>query len=317
MSYAADTKKELMTYPAQQCCLIAETSALFAVNGHLEISREGFTLTFTTTTLALARKALRSLKRLYDVPVTITAKKQARLNKKNIYELRVQDKASTIVNELALLDEEAGYAKFIDDTLLIKECDRRAYLRGAFIGTGSINDPGSSTYHLEINVPSESFARDFADLMNTFDLNARVIPKRSRHLVYVKESEKIADFLRIIGATHALLAFEDVRIKRDFVNSITRVMNMELANQNKTLAAATKQLRHIAVLENLADMERLPKTIHEAIVLRKNYPEASLNELSEMSREHFNTEISKSGLNHRFRNIAQLAEEVLHDFNEK
>ncbi len=316
MSFAADTKKELMTLPATQCCLIAETSALLSVNGQLEISKEGLALTFSTTSLALARKALRSLKRLYDVPVEITAKKQVRLKKKSVYALRVREKASLIVNELSLLDDESGYATVIDDTLLIKECDRRAYLRGAFIGAGSVNDPGSQTYHLEINVPSEAYANALADVMNGFELNARVIPKRNRYLVYVKESEKIADFLRIIDATHALLAFEDVRIKRDFVNSITRVMNMELANQNKTLAAATKQLRHIAVLENLTDMERLPKTLHEAMHLRKTYPEASLAELSEMSRDHFNTEISKSGLNHRFRNIAQLAEEVLHDFND-
>jgi DNA-binding protein WhiA len=316
MSFTSDTKQELLTLPMSDCCRIAELSALFAINGHLSISSEGVSLVFQTTSLPLARKVIVSLKRLYSINVDVLSKKQVKLKKKNQYSVIVREKVNSIINELSLMDSEKGYAQSLDDTLIIKECDKRAYLRGVFLASGSINHPNSSSYHAELTVPSVNLATDITALMNTFDLNTKYITKKKNYLVYIKESEKIADFLRIIDATNALLTFEDERIKRDFVNSITRVMNMELANQNKTLDAANKQLKHIAILENLVDMSKLPETLHEAIFLRKTYPEASLNELSDFSKDHFNKPISKSGLNHRYRNISALAMEVLDDFND-
>lgn len=316
MSFTSDTKQELLTLPMNDCCRIAELSALFAINGHLSLSSEGVALVFQTTSLPLARKVIVSLKRLYQISVDVLSKKQVKLKKKNQYSVIVREKVHTVINELSLMDEDKGYAQTLDETLIIKECDKRAYLRGAFLASGSINHPNSSSYHAELTIPSMGLAEDIMDLMNSFDLNTKYISKKKNYLVYIKESEKIADFLRIVDATNALLTFEDERIKRDFVNSITRVMNMEIANQNKTLDAANKQLKHIAILENLVDMNKLPETLHEAIFLRKTYPEASLNELSEFSKDHFNKPISKSGLNHRYRNISALAMEVLDDFNE-
>ncbi|MFH5882303.1 MAG: DNA-binding protein WhiA [Candidatus Izemoplasmataceae bacterium] len=316
MSFTSDTKQELLTLPMTECCKLAELSALFAVNGHLSISSDGIALVFQTTSLPLARKVIQSLKKLYHIQVEVVSKKQVKLQKKSQYAVIVREKVHSVINELALMDETKGFAQSIDDTLLLKECDQRSFLKGAFLASGSINHPGSSSYHAEITVQSEGFAVALTELMNRFDLNTKYISKKKNYLVYIKESEKIADFLRIMGATYALLTFEDERIKRDFVNSITRVMNMELANQNKTLEAANRQLKHIAILENLVDMSKLPDTLNEAIFLRKTYPEASLVELSEFSKDHFNKSISKSGLNHRFRNISALAQEVLDDFNE-
>ncbi len=113
-----------------------------------------------------------------------------------------------------------------------------------------------------------------------------------------------------------MFAYEDERIKRDFVNSITRVMNMDIANQNKTLNAATNQLRSISVLENMTDLSKLPKSMKEAIELRKKFPESSLNELSDHSYDLYNKSISKSALNHRFRNINELAEQIMKNINE-
>ena len=140
--------------------------------------------------------------------------------------------------------------------------------------------------------------------------------KKRGYIAYIKESEKISDFLRVVGAISALFEFEDERIKRDFVNSITRVMNMEIANQNKILVAANKQLRSISVLENMIDVSRLPKSMKEAIELRKKFPESSLNELADLSFEILNKQISKSALNHRFRNINDLSDRILEGLNE-
>ncbi len=152
--------------------------------------------------------------------------------------------------------------------------------------------------------------------MNYFNLNTKVTKKKRGYIAYIKESEKISDFLRVVGAISALFEFEDERIKRDFVNSITRVMNMEIANQNKTLEAANKQLRSISVIENMVDVSRLSTSMKEAIELRKKYPESSLNELSDYSYDIYNKTISKSALNHRFRNMNELAEQIMKNINE-
>lgn len=314
MSFTSDTKQELMALTMNDCCRLAELSALLAVNGQLTISSKGVHIVFVTTSLPLARKVIQSIKKLYKIEVEVMSKQQLKLKKQNQYFVTIKDKAHTIINELSLMHDSLGFAQTIDQTLLVKTCDQRAYIRGAFLASGSINHPNSSSYHAEINVQSESYARALTEVLNEFSLKAKYISKRKSYIVYIKESEKIADFLRIIDATNALLTFEDERIKRDFVNSITRVMNMELANQNKTLEAANRQLKDIAILENLVDMDKLPTSVHEAIVLRKRYPEASLVELSEKSAQHFSKPVSKSGLNHRFRNIKALAEEALNEF---
>ena len=206
--------------------------------------------------------------------------------------------------------------ELLNEPILIKECCKRAYVRGAFLASGSINSPKSASYHLEIHTFDEFQANNLTALLNYFQLNAKTLKRKRGFISYIKESEKIADFLRVVGAMSGLFYYEDERIKRDFVNSITRVMNMDIANQNKTLEAANRQLRSISVLENMMDIRKLPKSMREAITLRQTYPESSLNELSDYSTDLFNKSISKSALNHRFRNINELADQILENLNE-
>ncbi|MFP4077818.1 MAG: DNA-binding protein WhiA [Candidatus Izemoplasmataceae bacterium] len=314
MSFTSDTKKELINVPQDTCCEIASLSAMLAINGYLSLSSEGMRVVFQTTSLPLARKVIATIKKLYGVRVDVLYKKGVRLNKKNQYIVTVKERVMTIIRELGLMDEETGYAQSIDDTIIMKDCDKRAYLRGAFLASGSVNAPVSSSYHLEISVPHERYAESLKDLFNEFQLKAKTLKKKNHYLVYVKDSEKISDFLRIVDAHNALFNFEDERIKRDFVNSITRVMNMEIANQNKTFEAANRQLKQIEIVERIYDEDEIPPSVHEAIFLRKTYPEASLNELSELSKNHYNKQISKSGLNHRFRAIAKLANKAVDEY---
>jgi len=318
MSFTSEAKQELLKIELDKdCCRVATLSALLAVNGHLSLSSEGIRLVFQTGSLPLARKAISYLKRLYEADIEVLSKKGVKLQKQNQYVVIVKERVTMIVRELGLMDEERGYAQYLDDAIIFNDCCKRAFLRGLFLASGSINSPRSSSYHLEVTVSHRSFAEDVQALFNHFELKAKVHEKKQRVLVYIKDSERIADFLRIIGASQALFNFEDERIKRDFVNSITRVMNMEIANQNKTFEAAEKQLKDIAILENILDVESLSEGIKEAIELRKQYPEASLNELSEMSERELGKRLSKSALNHRFRNIAQKAREALEAYYEE
>lgn len=313
MSFASNVKSELLTVKADDCCKLAELSALLNIHGDIHISSDGVRIEFQTTNMQIARKVLASVKELYRVEVDIISKKQMKLQKNDLYIIRIIDKAERIINELGLMNRNE---RLLDDLILQKECCKRAYLRGAFLASGSINSPQSSSYHLEISTYDEKTSEDIMDLLNYFRLNAKSIKRKRGYITYMKESEKISDFLRVVGAINSLFEFEDERIKRDFVNSITRVMNMEIANQNKTLDAANKQLRAISVLENMVNLEKLPKSMREAITLRKDHPESSLNELSDISYDYFNKRISKSALNHRYRNINDLANEILERLDE-
>ena len=316
MSFASNTKSELLSLKADKCCKHAELSALLTLNGSINLSSDGLRIEFQTTNIQIARKVIKSTKELYNIEVDILSKKQMKLKKKDIYIIIIRSRVNEIINELGLMNTSENYFIGIDDTLIIKECCKKAYLRGAFLASGSINSPISSSYHLEIHSSDDNHVNALKDLMNYFYLNTKVTKKKRGYIAYIKESEKISDFLRVVGAISALFEFEDERIKRDFVNSITRVMNMEIANQNKTLEAANKQLRSISVIENMVDVSRLSTSMKEAIELRKKYPESSLNELSYLSYEVVNKRISKSALNHRFRNINDLSDQILEGLNE-
>jgi hypothetical protein len=313
MSFASDTKSELLNVKADKHCNLAELSALLRVNGNVTLSSEGLRVEFHSSNLGVARKVIKNIKELYKVNIEIRSKKQMKLSKKDIYIVIIKYDAQTIINELSLMNQSDN---IMDDPLLVNECCRRAFLRGAFLASGSINSPKSSSYHLEIHSFSEIDAINITDLLNSFNLKAKTLKRKRGFISYIKDSEKISDFLRVVEAINSLFEFEDERIKRDFVNSITRVMNMDIANQNKTLNAANNQLRSISVLENMTDIAKLPKSMREAITLRKQFPESSLNELSDYSSETFNKTISKSALNHRYRNINELAEQILKNLNE-
>jgi DNA-binding protein WhiA len=313
MSFTSNVKSELLTNKADNCCNLAELSALLKIHGDVHLSSDGLSVEFNTTNLKIVRKVITFIKELYRIDVDIMSKKQMKLKKNDLYIVTIRNKASQIINELGLMNNSDD---IMNDPNLLKECCKRAYLRGAFLASGSINSPKSSSYHLEISTSTEQDAINIRDLLNFFLLNAKYIKRKRGYIAYIKEAEKIADFLRVVSAIGGLLNFEDERIQRDFVNSITRVMNMEIANQNKTLGAANKQLRSISVLENMLDMNKLSKSMKEAIELRKENPEASLQELSEISGEMFNKIISKSALNHRFRNINDLADQIMENLNE-
>ena len=313
MSFTSNVKSELLTNKADNCCNLAELSALLKIHGDVHLSSDGLSVEFNTTNLKIVRKVITFIKELYRIDVDIMSKKQMKLKKNDLYIVTIRNKASQIINELGLMNNSDD---IMNDPNLLKECCKRAYLRGAFLASGSINSPKSSSYHLEISTSTEQDAINIRDLLNFFLLNAKYIKRKRGYIAYIKEAEKIADFLRVVSAIGGLLNFEDERIQRDFVNSITRDMNMEIANQNKTLGAANKQLRSISVLENMLDMNKLSKSMKEAIELRKENPEASLQELSEISGEMFNKIISKSALNHRFRNINDLADQIMENLNE-
>ncbi|MCF7924264.1 MAG: DNA-binding protein WhiA [Candidatus Izimaplasma sp.] len=309
MSFAKEIKKELQSLRHLNCCNKAEMSAMLHINGSVEKNSTGISLVFQTTNNSVVRRFVYLLKKLYNFEYSLIQKQIKQFKNKEQFIVKINESVEVLLNELSLLNDDALFFKDVDKDLVEKECCKRAYLRGAFLASGSINSPDTSAYHLEIQSYSKEHSEVVKLLANEFNLNAKVSKNKRGFITYLKEAERIADFLRVIGANNSLFTFEDTRIKRDFKNSINRVINCDIANERKAQEAAKEQLKNIKIIENNIE-SNISKSMKEAIFLRKKYPESSLLELSYASLEHFDKQISKSALNHRFRAIKDLANKI-------
>ncbi|WP_346670905.1 DNA-binding protein WhiA, partial [Faecalicoccus acidiformans] len=182
-----------------------------------------------------------------------------------------------------------------------------------FLAGGSINDPKTTNYHLEIATHEEQMAKGIQKLMQRFYLPAKMIVRKNTYVVYLKAGDKIADFLRLCNASQALFDFEDSRIQRDFYNNLKRLDNCELANEMKTLKAAQEQLNYIEVLEKNARKIKISEKIRHVMEIRKRFPEANMNELCEQCYLEYGEIISKSGMKHRLNKIKELAKPLMEE----
>lgn len=305
MSFASETKKELTQIESNDKCLKAEVSALIRMNGTLSFTNRQLSLDVQTENAAIARRLYTIVKKLYPYNVELLVRKKMRLKKNNVYICRVRDGARELLADLDILSEDFQLNHSLSTSLLSNRDQKRAYLRGAFLAGGSVNNPETSAYHLEIYSLYKEHGEALAELMNKFNLNAKTIERKKGFVTYLKEAEKISDFLGIVGAVQAMLKFEDVRILRDMRNSVNRIVNCETANLNKTIGAAIRQVENIRFIENAIGLDQLPEKLREIARLRVEYQDVTLKELGEMVSTGA---VSKSGVNHRLRKIDEIAD---------
>ncbi|SHE65327.1 DNA-binding protein WhiA [Desulforamulus putei] len=310
MSFSAVTKNELArVVGGKDCCRLAELAALIKMDGSVQISgQKKLSLNIVTENAAVARKIFKLLKNLFGLSTEILVRRRVRLRKNNVYLVRIPSQPGIEEIFKALGIGEAGAAiaeEGINKELIARDCCRKAYLRGAFLGGGSVNNP-EGTYHLEIITDNFKHAQELAELMQSFNLPARVSPRKNWYVVYLKGSEQIVECLNHMGAHAAQLDFENARIYKDMRNQVNRLVNCETANLNKTVNAAVRQLENIKYLADTIGLEKLPKPLREAAELRLQHPDASLKELGEL----WDPPIGKSGVNHRMRKLERLAERV-------
>nr|WP_213017702.1 MULTISPECIES: DNA-binding protein WhiA [Mammaliicoccus] len=299
-------KNELTRIEVDDCCAKAELSALIRMNGNLSISNQQFVINVQTENAAIARRIFSLIKKCFGVEVELLVRKKMKLKKNNIYISRIKVKAKEILDELGIL-QEGVFKQVIDKDILKNDCCKRSYLRGAFLAGGSVNNPETSSYHLEIFSLYEEHSADLTALMNQYDLNAKQLERKKGYISYLKEAEKISDFLSLIGGYQALLKFEDVRIIRDMRNSVNRLVNCETANLNKTVSAAMKQVESIQLIDKEIGIDNLPDRLREVAKLRIDNQDVSIKELGEMVSTG---KISKSGINHRLRKLNEMAEKI-------
>lgn len=306
MSYASEVKKELTTLEVHFGNAKAELMALIRMNGSLGLSNHRFILNVQTENPATARRIYSLLKQFYDVESELLVRRKMKLKKNNLYIVRLNKGSDYVLKDLDILDgfqlKETVPLDFLDDDAKV-----RSYLRGAFLATGSVNNPETSSYHLEIYSLYEDHNQTICEMMNRYGLNARTAKRRSGYITYLKEAEKIADFLSLIGATSSMLKFEDVRIMRDMRNSVNRIVNCENANFNKVADAANRQIESIKYLDKKIGLNNLPVKLQEIAIARMAHPEVSLKKLGELVP---GGPISKSGVNHRLRKIMEQAEKM-------
>ena len=306
MSFTARIKDEISQLEKDRLENIAELSAFVRTN-----AKYGEKLIeLNTENSKIAKRFYSFFKNIYGVSALITTKKSNTFNRNNIYVVEVREKINDILLDLSVIDDNYSYLEIPKDYIVDSKEEQTAYLRGIFLSKGSINDPKTSRYHLELLLDNKYEAVFVQRLLNQFNLNSKILMRDHKYMIYIKDSEKISDFLKIIQAFNAVLYYEDIRIIREQKNMTNRLNNCEQANIEKIISTSNKQLEEIKLIEKEIGLDFLDEKIKEACIYRLKYPESSLSELSEIISMETGKQITKSGLNHRFRKIRQIAEKL-------
>lgn len=307
-SYASEVKKELTGLSVHPEHAKAELSAFLRMNGVLNLNQHHLSLNIVTENPAIARRIFSLIKIAYGIEPALIVSKKMKLKKNYQYLVRLQNNVKFVLHDLDIIDESFGVLTGIPSKIQQSEQLVMSYLRGAFLAAGSINNPETSRYHLEIYSLYQLHNDDLMNLMNKyFYLNAKQTKRRSGYIVYLKEAEKIGDFLHIIGAVNAMLAFEDLRIMRDMRNSVNRLVNCDTANMKKTASAAAKQVEEIKLIDKKIGLDKLPEKLAILAKFRLQNPELTLKEVADKVPDG---PISKSGINHRFQKIKKIAQNL-------
>lgn len=281
--------------------------ALIKMTGSLSIGH-GLLLTMRSENAKVISKAFKLLREYYDPQMEVRVSRKMKLNKNNIYMLRISH-PQAILNDLDLMDGLTFLS--IPTGKIVNTGDtRRAYLAGIFLGCGSVNDPSTSNYHLEMSVNDENHAIFISSLMNSFELRAKVIKRRNKYVVYLKSAKKIGDFLRAVGTVQSASDFETTRISRSFANDYNRINNCDIANEMKAFDASMRQLRAISYIIEQDALNLLSERVKRAALIRLDNQDATLKELVEAYESEYDEAISKATLSRYFKKIETEAKKL-------
>ena len=263
---------------------------------------DGKNLIITSENRKIIDKIYSLIKKYFDINMEVVESENSNFYKNKLINIIISDKIIDILNDLMVFDDDK-YINHVKDYIVDSDDLKKAYLRGVFLATGSINDPKTSRYHMEFLVNDSNEALSVVSLLSYFHINAKIINREKGYMVYVKDSENISDFLKLLGANRAVMYYEDIRAFRDKKNMANRLNNCEQANVDKVISAAKSQLEDCIYLLDTLGEKLINERLLVAITYRMKYPESSLEELSNIISLETGKNITKSGLNHRFRDI--------------
>lgn len=303
MSFTVKIKEEISNIKSTESEIIAELSGYIRNNGIFQDNK----VTLNTENKFLVDRISNFIQVITDINPQVEIIENLNFSKKELYQITIENNLDKMLKELGIYNEKNEYLPVVPTYIVGANEEIRAYLRGVFFASGSINDPKTSRYHLEILVTEPEEAVFVQKLLNIFDLNAKILNREKGYMIYIKEAEKISDFIKILGANNAVMYYENVRIYRDQKNKTNRLNNMEQANIDRVFETANEQLRQIKIIEDNNGMDLLDDRTKLAVRYRKEYPETSLKELAEIITLETGKSLSKSGINHRFRKVRELA----------
>lgn len=306
MSFTASVKDEICSMNFSRTEDIAELSAF--VRSNIKFTDDIIVL--SNENAKVAKRIFNLVKSIYGVEVLLERRKLANFSRKKIYLLTINNKVLEILSDLCVTDEIGDFIESPKEYIVDSQEEMQAYLRGTFLSKGSINDPKTSQYHLEFLYDNKYEAVFVQKILNMFDMNSKIIVRDTKYMVYIKEAEKISDFLKMISAYQSVLYYENIRIYKEQKNNTNRLNNCEQANIDKVIETCNSQIKDIELIEEKMGLDLLDDKIKEACQYRIKYPESSLSELSKIVSLETNSNITKSGLNHRFRKIKEIADRL-------
>ncbi|AOH38634.1 DNA-binding protein WhiA [Dialister pneumosintes] len=308
MSFTEEVKNELARLPRENtACRTAELLALLRMSGTVITGTEGkWGLDFSTSSNAVARRVLISLKKDFNLEPAILVRQGRRLRKKNVYTLTVLpfEGGNHFLEKMDIW----SLGKINDYNNLKTQEEKKAYLAGAFLGGGTVSRP-QSDYHLELVTKSSIFAEEISKVMKELSLHPKLTERKNDYIIYLKDGDEVGRFLQLIGSAHCYMEFENVRVMKDMRNRVNRQVNCETANLQKSVDAALRQFQQVQLIMKYMDLTELSPKIKEAAEMRLKKPYLSLGELAEL------LDISKSGLAHRFQKISAIAKKIKSENN--
>ncbi len=303
MSFSVKVKSEILRLQSERTEKISLLSSYIRNNAVITEN----SILINTENMEISKYIFELFKELYNIFPIITVRKSFNFKKSMSYLLKIDSHLSLILKDLSLINEDGYFINIPREYIYTEDDDKMSYLRGVFLATGSINDPKTSRYHLEFLIDDYDYSLFVCELLDYFNLNSKLIERNNGFMIYIKEAEKISDFLRIMKAYNAVLYFEDIKAYREHKNLVNRLNNCEQANVEKTINSALNQVSDIELIENKIGIDALDEKLQTVCVYRKKYKEASLSELSNIISMETNTKVTKSGLNHRMRKIKEIA----------
>lgn len=307
MTFSGKIKQTISSLEESKLEYISELSGIFSTNAEIKL----YAIKVQTENINVANRIFKIVKNIYGVTSNIIIKKNYNFKKNELYIIEIKKDVPKILKDLGLLNEQGFQLLKVPNEFIVSDDElKKAFLRGCFLISGSVNDPKTSRYHLEILINEIDFANFLCNLLNEYNLNAKVHRRKKGYMIYIKESEKISAFLTMLKAYDEVLYFEDIRTYREKINMSNRINNCEQANVEKSMKSAQSQINDINYLKEIDAYDLLDEKVREVCEYRIKYPESSLIELSEIISVETNNRITKSCVNHRLRKIKDLADKL-------
>ena len=315
-NFTVEIKKELIRKGLENaCCKTAALSAFLRTTGSILRSCSSIGFEFVTESEYIAEFVISLLEDVFGAELKVVqATADARNGRNRLVFQCLSSRSLFILSELGILSSDGGEITLnlgIDRYLIENECCRRAYVLGAFLGSGSCTIPkledARSGYHLEIVFSGNAMADDFCEILAEFEVLAKCVERKGSSVVYLKSRESICDFLALLGAEKAIEKLNELAEEKDVRNHINRVANCLQKNMDKSLEASVRQIRAIQIIDSVIGISELDESLRDTAIARLADKEASLKELAQR------LQISKSCLNHRLRKLVKIAEDLSED----